>query len=113
MTDSHGNVVTYAVAPGTLSGLGLTVPLGTSPGDYTVVGVCTQTYGGYNGYSGSGGIIHFGPATFTVLPVVPQSKDDCKNGGWQGVTDDQGRPFKNQGDCVSFAATGGKNKAKG
>jgi hypothetical protein len=32
------------------------------------------------------------------------SKDQCKKGGWMtfGV-------FKNQGDCVSFVATGGKN----
>jgi hypothetical protein len=36
--------------------------------------------------------------------VIPFSKSDCKKGGWQefGV-------FKNQGDCVSFVATGGKN----
>ena len=35
---------------------------------------------------------------------LPTSKDECKNGGWRtfGV-------FKNQGDCVSFVATGGKN----
>jgi hypothetical protein len=34
----------------------------------------------------------------------PTTKDQCKNGGWQsyGI-------FKNQGDCVSFVATGGKN----
>jgi hypothetical protein len=36
--------------------------------------------------------------------ATPTSKDQCKNGGWQtyGV-------FKNQGDCVSFVTTGGKN----
>jgi hypothetical protein len=35
-------------------------------------------------------------------------KDQCKNGGWlnYGV-------FKNQGDCVSFVATGGKNPPAG
>jgi hypothetical protein len=34
----------------------------------------------------------------------PTSKAQCKKGGWQtyGV-------FKNQGDCVSYVATGGKN----
>jgi hypothetical protein len=34
----------------------------------------------------------------------PTSKDQCKQGGWQtyGV-------FKNQGDCVSFVASGGRN----
>jgi hypothetical protein len=46
-------------------------------------------------------------------PPVPKSKDDCKNGGWKNFVDDQGRPFKNQGDCVSFVSTKGKNKAKG
>lgn len=36
--------------------------------------------------------------------TLPTTADQCKNGGWQsyGV-------FKNQGDCVSFVATGGKN----
>ena len=46
------------------------------------------------------------------LPV-PQSADDCKKGGWQNLTDDQGRPFNNQGDCVSYVATGGTNPAAG
>jgi hypothetical protein len=38
----------------------------------------------------------------------PTSKDQCKNGGWStyGV-------FKNQGDCVSFVATGGKKEPAG
>jgi hypothetical protein len=39
---------------------------------------------------------------------LPTSKDQCRNGGWKtyGV-------FKNQGDCVSFVATGGKNPPAG
>jgi hypothetical protein len=42
-------------------------------------------------------------AIHDAIPV-PTAKDQCKNGGWRtyGV-------FKNQGDCVSFVATGGKN----
>jgi hypothetical protein len=37
--------------------------------------------------------------------VLPSTKDDCKDGGWEsfGV-------FKNQGDCVSYLATGGTNE---
>jgi hypothetical protein len=31
------------------------------------------------------------------------SKEQCKDGGWQSLG------FKNQGDCVSFVATGAKN----
>jgi hypothetical protein len=54
------------------------------------------------------------PATFLeafvsdlteAVPLLPTTKDACRDGGWQlfGV-------FKNQGDCVSFLATGGKNR---
>jgi choice-of-anchor C domain-containing protein len=35
----------------------------------------------------------------------------CKDGGWQHMTDSLNNPFKNQGDCVSFYATGEKNLA--
>ncbi|MBI3636007.1 MAG: hypothetical protein HY216_07300 [Candidatus Rokubacteria bacterium] len=43
-----------------------------------------------------------------LTPPLPTSADQCKNGGWRafGV-------FKNQGDCVSFVATGGKNPPAG
>jgi hypothetical protein len=45
-----------------------------------------------------------GNITVTDVRPLPTSKDQCENGGWRtyGV-------FKNQGDCVSFVATGGKN----
>ena len=36
----------------------------------------------------------------------PTSKDQCKNGGWRNY----GTTFKNQGDCVSFVATGGTKR---
>jgi hypothetical protein len=60
-------------------------------------------------------IVAAGSAGKCKGPVVqmPTSKDDCKDGGWRNLTDDTGRPFKNQGDCVSFVATKGKNKAGG
>jgi hypothetical protein len=37
--------------------------------------------------------------------AVPTSQDQCRDGGWRayGI-------FKNQGDCVSFVATGGRNQ---
>jgi len=46
-------------------------------------------------------------------PPTPATKDDCMNGGWQNFTDNQGTAFKNEGDCVSFVATGGRNPAAG
>jgi hypothetical protein len=39
----------------------------------------------------------------------PTSKDQCKNSGWRSF----GSVFKNQGDCESFVATGGKNPPAG
>jgi len=39
----------------------------------------------------------------TPPPTVPQTKDDCKHGGWQEFG------FRNQGQCVSFVATHGKH----
>ena len=62
-----------------------------------------------------------GPVSFlSPLPVIvgdivihdarplPAMKDQCKGNGWRtfGV-------FKNQGDCVNFVATGGKNPPVG
>ncbi len=48
----------------------------------------------------------FGPVldNVVVTEALPGNKDECKKEGWEdfGV-------FKNQGDCVSFVATGEKN----
>ena len=40
----------------------------------------------------------------TRAQIFPTTKDECKNGGFErfGI-------FKNQGDCVSYVATGGNN----
>ena len=53
-------------------------------------------------------IVTSGAIVVTDTPPLPTSTDQCKNGGWQtyGV-------FKNQGDCVSFVATKGKNQPSG
>jgi hypothetical protein len=53
------------------------------------------------------GPLTFGPVVGDVTvqaAALPASKHQCKNGGWRsfGV-------FKNQGDCVSFVASGGRN----
>jgi hypothetical protein len=44
------------------------------------------------------------------VPTVEAAKDQCKNGGWENFTSPA---FKNQGDCVSFFATGGTNPGNG
>jgi hypothetical protein len=46
------------------------------------------------------------PVSIAVTPSAtgPSTKEDCKQGGWRRF----GR-FRNQGDCISFVATGGRN----
>ena len=39
-------------------------------------------------------------------PTVPTSREQCEKGGWQAFGG-----FKNQGDCVAYVVTGGKNPA--
>ena len=48
------------------------------------------------------------PSTLEIrtAAVVPQSKDDCKDGGWRALVREDGEPFRNQGDCVSYVASG-------
>lgn len=40
----------------------------------------------------------------------PSDKAQCRKGGWQAFNNPT---FRNQGDCVSFVATGGRNPAAG
>ena len=42
--------------------------------------------------------------------AVATTKDQCKDGGWRGVRTAKGEAFRNQGDCVSYVATGGKHE---
>lgn len=81
--------------------------IATSHGKYTDQGTSSVTF------FTSQGTANIFSETFTSSQqqpalVVPTSKDQCKDGGWQtyGI-------FKNQGDCVSFVATGGKNPPSG
>lgn len=56
----------------------------------------------------------YGPALDNV--VITETRPagaQCKGGGWMAMTDRFGTPFKNQGDCVSYFATGEKNLAAG
>ena len=54
----------------------------------------------------NGDVITFDP----VLVGPPTNKDQCKKDGWKTFNNPT---FKNQGDCVSYVATGGKNGGNG
>jgi hypothetical protein len=49
-----------------------------------------------------------GNVVIVDAPALPTSRDQCKNGGWRSFPG-----FKNQGDCLSFVATGGRNQPSG
>jgi hypothetical protein len=55
-----------------------------------------------------GALVGSGDIVVTDVRPLPRTKDECINGGWRsyGI-------FKNQGDCVSFVASGGKNPPAG
>ncbi len=89
-------------------------------GDYTVVAVQVVADGGWAATDGEqtvdvdNTLINETLFTYEASPSpVPTNKDQCKQGGWQTLADDEGNSFKNQGDCVSFVATKGKNKGSG
>jgi hypothetical protein len=51
-------------------------------------------------------LVSFNDTMYDFEPTLtPATKDDCKRGGWASFNTPA---FKNQGDCVSYIATGGK-----
>lgn len=65
----------------------------------------------WNGFDGNADALTVGVnganVTYDFEPYdVATTKDECKNGGWAGVTRTDGSGFKNQGDCVSYTVTG-------
>jgi hypothetical protein len=57
-------------------------------------------------------LVNFNGTTYNFEPfIVVTDKDACKKNGWMNQKDTSGNSFKNQGDCVSFVATNGKNPA--
>jgi choice-of-anchor C domain-containing protein len=66
----------------------------------TVLSFTSATPGGY------------GPALDNIsVTETLLTGANCKNSGWKTMFDKTGTPFRNQGDCVSYYATGEKNLA--
>jgi hypothetical protein len=43
---------------------------------------------------------------YTYERAHPQSRDDCKDGGWETLAREDGSTFNNQGDCIQYVNTG-------
>jgi YVTN family beta-propeller protein len=50
------------------------------------------------------------PIGIAITPAkptpTPTNEEQCKKGGWHELADHNGTPFKNQGACVSYVASG-------
>jgi hypothetical protein len=74
------------------------VPEGPITFDCTVANNCSVGVFGFlpdQTFFGATTPIRFGPD-------VPATRADCLNGGWRNLANDQGQPFRNLGQCVSF-----------
>jgi hypothetical protein len=111
--------VTFGSGPFIYTGSAFTATSSVSP---AAAGSATIAYSGdcvYAGntctatatYAGNANYLSSGASTGIVIKYpVASSAAQCKDGGWRYATDDLGNLFKNQGDCVSYVATKGKNK---
>jgi hypothetical protein len=47
-------------------------------------------------------LLRYTTAFISFGSPTPQSKAECKSGGWRNLANDQGQGFRNQGQCVSY-----------
>jgi len=75
-------------------------------GDYDVTGVQLVVDGAWFFADGEQTVLVDNTDIDGTIYTYDATKDDCKNGGWMDLVDDDGEAFKNQGDCVSHFARG-------
>ena len=97
MLTATGTLVFVDATDGTPDLIGLVFPVAQPPAPCPAPGIQPSSLP-----------ILSGDLVVTDAQPLPTSKDQCKNGGWRNFPG-----FKNQGDCVSFVATKGKNQPVG
>lgn len=72
----------------------------------TLGAVILKAGGGWiGGFNGNTDALMVNSDTYNFeLANVPHDKNQCKHHGWMSLTDENGEPFRNQGQCVSFVA---------
>ena len=110
---SSGNLVTSPTSVVDTTGTGISYFYGTFAnaqtlyGSYPVTGIQLVADGGWAFADGIQTVLVDNVViNGNIYTFEPDSKDDCKNGGWQNFTSAPG-PFKNQGQCVSYFASDG------
>jgi hypothetical protein len=85
-------------------------------GDYTVTGIQLVADGGWaagdaeQAVTVDNTLINSTLFTYEIPLTNEDLKNQCKDGGWRNMTDNDGSSFKNQGQCVSFFATGSNDE---
>lgn len=56
-------------------------------------------------------LVNFNGTAYNFEPfATPGSKDECKKDGWMVLADENGQPYKNQGQCVADVASSENSK---
>ncbi len=84
----------------------------TKYGTYEVMSVSLVSDGGWNAVaSGDDGeqTVWFDNTmvgetlyTYELVMNTPTTKDQCKHGGWESLENEDGMPFRNQGQCMQY-----------
>jgi hypothetical protein len=64
--------------------------------------VSSDVYESFWDATTDGAVLMANALTHSSGARVPTTRADCMHGGWRDLVDDQGRQFRNQGDCVRF-----------
>ena len=100
-TINANGTATYTFTPATLAAAGNQVPFPTGAIESIEIMIDVE---------GTADITNITVNGELQVPTPQAAKDQCKNGGWQNFTSPS---FKNQGDCVSYFASGGRNPGNG
>ena len=115
-------VATYVLSTNASPAAGGTVTGGGTYNSGTVVTVAQSPNAGYAFTGWSGDCTGTGACSVTMDAAksvtanygrTPATADSCKKDGWRSLVAANGASFKNQGDCVSYVATNGKNGPNG
>jgi hypothetical protein len=102
-TVAANGAATYTFTSSTLAAAGQQVP--TPTGTISAVDIVLDVQG-----TADVSHVQVNGVDEVPTPTRPTTKAQCKHGGWKKFSSPK---FKNQGDCVSFIATHGKNKPSG
>ncbi|HET7673360.1 MAG TPA: hypothetical protein VFK11_02515 [Candidatus Saccharimonadales bacterium] len=78
--------------------------LQTNCPDAVAVGFGVNVGSNNPSYDVEADLVQFNDTIYNFEPfATPRDKDACKNDGYMALSDQNGQPFKNQGQCVAYA----------